>query len=162
MVNKIVKIEEAIKAAKSLQAEGKILVLAGGCFDILHIGHITFLEKAKGAGDALFVLLEPDIKIKKLKGSNRPINNQEDRAKILTALSSVDYVILLPSSLTDQDYFDIINKLKPDIIAVTKGDTKKNKKEQQALAAGGKVLVVTNIISDTSTSKLVKLLGEDL
>ena len=74
----------------------KITVLAGGCFDVLHPGHIVFLEKAKKAGDYLVVLLESDKKIRKLKGKGRPVHSQKERAEILSALKSVDSVVCLP------------------------------------------------------------------
>lgn len=161
-MNKIVTIVDAVKQSALLRNQGKKVVLVGGCFDILHIGHITFLEKAKATGDALFVLLEDDKSIRKIKGENRPINNQDDRAKILAALESVDYVILLPPNLIDRDYDHMIIELKPAIIATTQGDMQKKNKERQASSVNCKVIEVTNFISDQSTSRLVKLLGKEL
>lgn len=161
-MNKIVTIDEAVKQSELLRNQGKKVVLAGGCFDILHIGHITFLEKAKAAGNSLFVLLEHDESIKKLKGMNRPINTQEDRAKILSTIESVDYVILLPPYLKDIDYDDMIIKIKPAIIATTQGDIQRKHKERQAALSSSKVIDVTAFISDQSTSRLIKLLGKEL
>lgn len=161
-MSKILSVSEAIKISAKIRKEGKAIVLAGGCFDILHIGHITFLEKAKAAGDSLLILLEPDESIKKLKGENRPINNQEDRAKILAALESVDYVILLPANLKDMDYDNMIIQIKPAIIATTKGDIKRKDKERQAALINGKVIDVTDFISDQSTTRLIKFLGKEL
>lgn len=161
-MNKIVDVNKAIILSKKLRDQGKTVVLVGGCFDILHIGHITFLEKAKESGDSLFVFLEPDESIKKLKGKNRPINNQENRAKILSALESVDYVILLPPHLTDIDYDHMIIQLKPAIIATTRGDVHRKNKERQAALIKSKVIEVTDYIRDQSTSRLVKLLGSEL
>lgn len=162
MGNKIINIEKAVKVSQQLQAKGKNIVLVGGCFDILHIGHIIFLEKAKAEGDALFVFLESDESIKKLKGHNRPINNQDDRAKLLAALESVDVVILLRPDLKDNDYDEMIKDLKPKIIAVTHGDKNKIHKERQAKKYKSRLVEVTNIVTDQSTSRLVKLLGNDL
>lgn len=161
-MEKIVTVQQAIQISKQLHEENKNVVLAGGCFDILHIGHITFLEKAKAAGDSLFVFLEPDESIKKLKGENRPINNQEDRAKILAALEAVDYVILLTPNLRDADYDRMIIQIKPAIIATTQGDFYKKHKERQAALINSKVVEVTDYIMDQSTSRLVKLLGKEL
>lgn len=161
-MNKIVNINKAIVLSEKLRNQGKTVVLAGGCFDILHIGHITFLEKAKAAGDELFVFLESDATIRTLKGENRPINNQEDRAKILAALEAVDYVILLPPHLKDQDYDRMIIQLKPAIIATTKGDPYKKHKERQRVLINCKLIEVSDFISDQSTSRLVKLLGKEL
>lgn len=161
-MDKIVDIASAIKLSKKLQSQGKSIVLAGGCFDLLHVGHITFLEKAKATGDSLFILLESDERIKKIKGENRPINNQHDRALILSAIQTVDYIILLSSDFKDQDYASLISKLKPSIIAITKGDPNKKQKELQGQTSGSIVKEVIDVISDISTTRLVKLLGEEL
>lgn len=161
-MSKVVNIHEAIKLSEGLRKQGKVIVLAGGCFDILHTGHITFLEKAKAAGDCLFIFLEPDESIRKLKGKNRPINNQKDRAKILSALEPVDYVILLPEHLTDMDYDRMIIQIKPAIIATTQGDVNRGNKERQAALTKSTVMDVTGPIKDQSTSRLVELLGEEL
>ena len=161
-MNKILTVDQAIKEGEKIRREKKSIVLAGGCFDILHIGHITFLEKAKASGDSLFVFLEPDESIKKIKGGGRPINNQENRAKILAALEPVDYVILLPPHLTDIDYDRMIIQLKPAIIATTRGDIHKKNKERQAALIKSKVIEVADYIRDQSTSRLVKLLGNEL
>lgn len=161
-MNKIVTVQQAVPIAEKLHKETKRIVMVGGCFDILHIGHITFLEKAKKTGDKLFVLLESDQSIRKIKGAGRPINNQEDRAKILTAFESVDYVILLPSNLSDKDYDRIIIQIKPSVIAITQGDVYKKNKERQAALINSKVIEVINVIKDQSTTRLVKLLGKEL
>ena len=100
------------------------IVLVGGCFDILHLGHITFLEEAKKLGKTLVILLESDETIKRLKGENRPINRQTDRAEMLTKLKTVDYVVMLPELKNNQDYIDLIKKINPKIIAISGGDEK--------------------------------------
>lgn len=161
-MEKIVTVQQAMQIAEELRKETKHIVLVGGCFDVLHIGHITFLEKAKATGDSLFVFLESDESIQKLKGKKRPINNQEDRAKILAAFESVDYVILLPPHLTDIDYDRMIIQIKPDIIATTQGDLHRKNKERQATLINCKVIEVTDYIRDQSTTRLVELLGKEL
>ncbi len=84
------------KFIKYLQNKREKVVLAGGCFDVLHPGHVIFLQKAKKEGDILVVLLESDEKVKRLKGDGRPIHTQEKRAENLSALKVVDFVVLLP------------------------------------------------------------------
>ena len=118
-MDKILTPEQAVQEATKLNQEGKHIVLAGGCFDILHIGHITFLDKAKEQGDSLFVLIEHDENIKKTKGPGRPINSQDDRAKILASLSVVDYVVKLPAIIDNKLYDNLVIQLKPAIIATT-------------------------------------------
>jgi FAD synthetase len=139
------------------KSEGRI-VIAGGCFDILHIGHVRFLSEAKKMGDYLVVLLESDEKVKELKGKSRPIFTQKERAEMLSALQSVDLVVLLPMIENDSDYLNLIIKIKPDIIAVTENDSNIEKKQDQANEVGGKIKIVSH--SNTfSTSKLAEILG---
>lgn len=161
-MKKILNIGEAVEIAKELRNKGKSIILSGGCFDILHIGHLIFLENAKKQGDVLFVLLESDAAIKKLKGKNRPINTQKDRASLLEALKIVDYVILLPNLIANENYDEIITQIKPSIIAVTKGDLSIRHKERQAKKVNGKVVVVTKMIQDQSTTRLAELISKDL
>jgi len=140
----------------SLDRAAKKIVLVGGCFDIVHLGHLTFLEKAKAEGEILIVLLESDENIRKNKGEGRPINNQEDRAKFLTKLKMVDYVIKLPEMKNDEEYFKIINKIKPNVIAVSEKDINLIKKKEQARKIGAKLVEVTKIIPQQSTSKIIE------
>ena len=134
------------------------IILVGGCFDILHLGHIVFLEKAKKEGDILVILLESDKNIKKNKGQKRPINNQENRAVFLTKLKMVDYVIKLPEMKNDEEYLQIINKIKPKVIAVSENDKNLAKKMKQAKAIGAKLLKVTKIIPHQSTSRIIEII----
>ncbi|MCL5438522.1 MAG: adenylyltransferase/cytidyltransferase family protein [Patescibacteria group bacterium] len=155
-MNKILTVEQSIDISKGLKQKGKTIVLVGGCFDILHIGHVRFLNEAKKQGDFLFIILESDEKICNIKGENRPINNQEDRAEILSNLKMTDYIIKIPLLKSDNDYRDLIILLKPDIIATTKGDPKRNLKEKHAKAIGAEVVDVIEKIEDQSTTKIAK------
>ncbi len=132
-------------------------VIVGGCFDLLHYGHISFLKKAKDLGDQLIVLLESDEKVKKLKGDTRPIHNQNQRKEMLESLSFVDEVIILPAVTTDQFYTDLVDQIRPDIIAVTQGDPLLEKKRQQAIRFGAQLIEIPKIHTP-STSQLAKLL----
>ena len=159
-MNKILNTEQAIKLSKKIGSEGKTVILTGGCFDILHVGHITFLTNAKKQGDVLFVFLESDENIKKIKGPHRPINTQADRAIILANLSIVDYIIPLPPFKNDEDYDELVISLKPAIIATTKGDLSRIHKDRQAGLIGAKVVEVTEQVSNQSTSRLVDILKD--
>jgi len=132
------------------------IVLVGGCFDILHLGHITFLEEAKKLGKILVILLESDETIKKLKGENRPINRQIDRAEMLTKLKMVDCVVMLPELKNNQDYTDLIKKINPKIIAVSGGDEKIELKKEEAKIVGAKLVEVIKRINQYSTSQMIK------
>lgn len=144
-----------ISIVKQLQVEGKKIVLAGGCFDILHIGHIAFLEKAKKSGDILVLLLESDQAIKLLKGQNRPVNSRKNRAKILSAIEFVDFVIPLAKPYKAADYNALVKKISPDVIAVTAGDLNLKVKQSQAKEVGGVVKTVLKKIPEHSTTKLL-------
>ncbi|MCL5433001.1 MAG: adenylyltransferase/cytidyltransferase family protein [Patescibacteria group bacterium] len=157
-MNKIVNIDQAVEISKKLNEQNKSIVLVGGCFDILHLGHVKFLNAAKKQGDVLFVIVESDEKIRNMKGNSRPINTQADRAEMLTYLIMVDYIVTIPFLKTDSDYRDLIIRLKPDIIATTKGDPKRNLKEGHARAIGAKVVDVIEEIKDYSTTKVTKLI----
>lgn len=109
------KIKSAGSLAKILPAlrnNGKRIVFTNGCFDILHIGHIRYLSKARKLGDKLVVGLNSDSSVRALKGKDRPINRQADRAAILSALSFVDYVVVFNDLTPEQ----LIKKLKPDVL----------------------------------------------
>ena len=139
----------------------EIIVLVGGCFDILHLGHILFLEKAKKLGDKLIVLLESDKRIKEKKGKNRPINSQKNRALILSKLKVVDEIIKLPYLKSDEDYLQIVKKIKPDFIAVSEGDENLAQKKRQAKLTRSKIVKVTKLIPYQSTSRVIEIISQD-
>lgn len=134
------------------------IVLVGGCFDLLHFGHIHFLKTAKSHGDRLVVALESDENVKRMKGDARPIHTQAQRKVMLESLSFVDEVIALPTMHGDRDYDAFVNKLNPSVIAVTEADPILEKKRQQAEKTGARLVIIPKIHTP-STSQLVKLLG---
>jgi rfaE bifunctional protein nucleotidyltransferase chain/domain len=135
----------------------KVNVLVGGCFDILHYGHIHFLKKAKALGDYLIVALESDKNIKRLKGKNRPIHDQYQRREMLESLHFVDRVIILADKMDDEDYEKLVKIISPQIIAVTAGDPIVSKKRKQAEKIGAKVIEIPKI-KTPSTTQIAKLL----
>lgn len=145
----------SIKKIPAFNKQKKKIVLAGGCFDILHPGHIVFLKKAKSKGDILIVFLESDQKIKQLKGINRPIHTQKERAQTLEAISYVDFIICLPFFKTDSEYDELIAKIKPDIIAATFGDEGVIHKKRVTENLKVKLIYVTKKISSHSTSRIL-------
>jgi len=100
------------KIAASLRRRGKTLVFTNGCFDILHAGHVAYLEKAKGLGDVLIVGLNSDASVRRLKGPKRPLNSQKDRLKVLAALEPVDYVALF----SDDTPLRLIKAVRPHVL----------------------------------------------
>lgn len=159
-MSKIHTIPSSIKIAKQIHSSGKKLVLAGGCFDLLHLGHVYFLEQAKKQGDFLMLLLESDDTVKKLKGDKRPINTQKNRAKMLAAFEAVDYVAVLPALHTNKEYDQLVLRLKPAIIATTKGDLFQKHKRRQANLIDAKIVSVKKI-ADYSTSQLAKQIFDE-
>ncbi len=161
-MQKIIDIETVIKIAEGLKTNGKTIVLVGGCFDIIHIGHIQFLKKAKLEADFLFLLLESDTRIKELKGNHRPINPQSDRASVLESVIFTDYIVLLPHFKSNEEYDEMIYSLKPDIIATTKTDPGRIHKKRQAKKLGIRVVEVLDKIENRSTSRIARLLKKEL
>ena len=88
--DKIISLEQLEQRAKALRASGKKIVATNGCFDLLHVGHVRYLNAARARGDALIVGINGDESVRSLKGSGRPVNNQNDRAEMIAALECVD------------------------------------------------------------------------
>lgn len=154
-MNKIVELHQLEKDLASVDINRNKIVIAGGCFDSIHEGHISFLKAAKGQGSLLFVLLESDEDIKRRKGKDRPIYSQAMRAKSLSALYEVDVVICLTPLMTDSDYDRLVSQIKPAIIATTKGDPYRSHKERQAKLTEAKVVDVIERIPKYSTTDLL-------
>ena len=108
-----------LKKIEKLKSKNKRVVFTNGCFDILHLGHIKYLQKAKELGDILVVGLNSDISVRNLKGNKRPIFNQDERSQILLALSCVDFVIFFD----EKTPLRLIKQIKPDVL-VKGGDWK--------------------------------------
>lgn len=134
---------------------GKKIIFTNGCFDILHLGHIRYLQKAKSLGDILVVGLNSDTSVRKLKGHGRPINRQEDRAGVLASLRSVDYVTLF----SEQTPLKLIRAIAPNIL-VKGGDWKTKDIIGSDLVTlhGGKVRSL-KFIKGRSTSKVLSAIA---
>ncbi|OGG00175.1 hypothetical protein A2Y99_02480 [Candidatus Gottesmanbacteria bacterium RBG_13_37_7] len=159
-MNKIISLKKAETVLSSHKIKKRTIVLTGGCFDILHIGHIEFFKKARKEGDILVILLESDRKVKALKGPNRPIFSQKERALVLSSIAQINYIILLPYITSDKIYTDIVFKLKPDIIAVTENDPMFDKKKIQANKIKATIKIIP-FVKTYSSSKLLNILGID-
>jgi FAD synthetase len=139
--------------------QDKKIVLVGGCFDILHFGHIQFLKKAHQAGDYLIVALEPDERIIKNK-KRMPIHTQEERGSNLLALRHVDQIICLPELNGFDDYLELVKNINPSIIAVTADDPQLANKQKQADSINAQLVVVTEMIGTFSSSVIYQNLSE--
>lgn len=107
--------ENVADFVKKLHQSGKTVVVTNGCFDILHVGHVRYLQKTKSFADYMIVLLNSDKSVRSIKGPTRPINNEQDRAEVLNALACVDYVVLFD----ENSPANLIDEIKPDVY--TKG-----------------------------------------
>ncbi|CAN5709738.1 hypothetical protein BH20VER1_BH20VER1_32110 [soil metagenome] len=96
MSSKVVGLDELVALSGGLRAAGKKLVVTNGCFDLLHVGHVRYLQSARQLGDALLVGVNGDSSVRALKGEGRPLNNARDRAEVLAALACVDHVAIFP------------------------------------------------------------------
>jgi len=144
---------EIASLSSELKLKGKKIVFTNGCFDILHAGHVNYLEKAKNFGDILILGLNSDRSVKSLKGKGRPINTQNDRAYILAALKAVDYVVIF-----DEDTpYDLIYSIKPDIL-VKGGDYAGKKVVGQEIVEELKFI---EFIDGKSSSKTIAKIKEN-
>lgn len=151
-MGRIVKLDELLTIVEMERANKKKIVFTNGCFDILHIGHISYLKTAKELGDILIVGINSDRSVKLLKGSNRPIINENERAAIVSSLYFVDYVIIFDESRPN----NLINMIRPDI-HVKGGDYKAESLPEYPIVTsyGGKV-VICPYINNRSTSEIIK------
>jgi D-beta-D-heptose 7-phosphate kinase/D-beta-D-heptose 1-phosphate adenosyltransferase len=139
------------KTIKILKKQNKKIVFTNGCFDILHKGHVSYLNKAKSYGDILVLGLNSDKSVKKLKGEDRPINCEDDRAYILVCLESVDFVVIF-----DEDTpYNLISLIKPDIL-VKGGDYKNKKVVGSDIVKTVKLVQFVDGKSTTNTIKKIK------
>jgi len=137
-LNKFKTLPQLQKIVRSERNKGKIIVLANGCFDLIHAGHIRYLREAKKHGDILVVALNSDASVRKLKGRGRPILPERERAEILASFSDVDYLIIFD----EPDVKNILLSLKPDVHAKGSDYTKKSVPERETvLGYGGKIAI---------------------
>jgi D-beta-D-heptose 7-phosphate kinase/D-beta-D-heptose 1-phosphate adenosyltransferase len=142
---------ELKKIVTRLKKAGQRVVFTNGCFDLLHVGHLRYLRRAKAEGDILVIGLNSDESVRRLKGETRPLVAQEERAELLAALEMVDYV-----SIFDEDTpLNLIRALEPDVL-VKGGDWKKDEVAGAAEVEGwGGRVVIAPLIPGRSTSDLV-------
>ena len=150
--NKLVKNTAELKALCSGYTDkNKKIVLTNGCFDILHSGHAYILEESKKLGDVLIVALNSDISIKNIKQKNRPIIGEQDRAYILSCLTSVDHIIIFNEETPEKLICEII----PDILV--KGTDYKNKKiaGEECMKENNKKIILIDLLESKSTSSII-------
>ena len=137
----------------SYRKQNKKVVFTNGCFDLLHIGHVRYLEQAKSLGDILVVGINSDLSVQKLKGPTRPIQNENDRAEILASLKAVDHTVIF----TEETPLWLIQQVKPDLL-VKGGDWKPDQivGSDFVMANGGQVKSLQFIEGRSTTSMIEK------
>jgi D-beta-D-heptose 7-phosphate kinase/D-beta-D-heptose 1-phosphate adenosyltransferase len=152
MIGKILSHIQIVKERERLRAAGRKLVFTNGVFDILHVGHVRYLEQARALGDALVVAINSDASVRELKGAGRPLINQDERAEILAALRSVNYV----SVFDDVSPRSLIADLLPDVL-VKGGDYALDEIHgREEVEAGGGRVVSLPFVEGVSSSALIE------
>ena len=158
--SKIVRLNELGGRVEQLRANGKRIVATNGCFDLLHVGHVRYLEAARAQGDVLVVGVNGDQSVRELKGSGRPINNERDRADVLAALESVDLVTIFPEARATR----FIELVAPDVY-VKGGDYSSETLDAEERAALQKIASKIDILpfeKGYSTSGIIEKLRKTI
>ena len=156
-MGEIVSLEEAQAVRAKLQIEGKTVVFTNGHFDLLHVGHVDYLQRARALGDVLIVGLNSDVSTRALKGEKRPIVPQGERARMLAALACVDYVVIFEETTANS----LVEALKPDLY-VKGGDWDKGRTppEAEVVAGYGGQVRILPYLPQHSTTRLIETIVE--
>jgi rfaE bifunctional protein nucleotidyltransferase chain/domain len=149
-------IEDAAELSASLRAAGKRVVLANGCFDLLHVGHIRYLGHARRLGDVLFVGINADDAVTRLKGAGRPLMPAAERVEMLTALRDVDHVVVFEEDTADR----LVSAIKPDVHAKGTDYTAESVPEAATVRAAGGHVAIAGDPKDHSTRDFIRLIAE--
>ncbi len=152
---KIKSLVEMVKKRRRLEEEGRKLVFTNGAFDILHAGHVTYLNFARAQGDALVVGLNSDASVKRYKGDKRPVNPEQDRALVLAALECVDYVIIFD----EDEPKELIAEILPDVL-VKGADWAHYVSGRDVVEANGGKVVLADMVAGRSTTNTIQRIIE--
>ncbi len=156
LLEKVISLDALPEWRRAQRATGKTLVVTNGCFDLLHVGHVTYLEQARNCGDALLVGVNSDASVRELKGAGRPLNTEGDRAVVLAALQSVDFVCIFP----EREATRFLTLAQPDIYV--KGgdytiDTINQQERRLVESAGGKITILPVVPGKSTTALVAKM-----
>jgi rfaE bifunctional protein nucleotidyltransferase chain/domain len=156
-MGEIISLEKAMAVRGKLQDEGKTAVFTNGHFDLLHMGHVDYLQRAKELGDVLIVGLNSDASTRALKGEKRPIIPQDERARMVAALACVDYVVIFEETIANS----LVEALKPDLY-VKGGDWGRDRTppEAEVVASYGGQMRILPYLPEHSTTELIKTIVE--
>ena len=151
-MGRLVSQDEILKIVREGQKLGKTFVATNGCFDILHVGHVRYLQKTKALADYSIVMLNSDKSVKMIKGEDRPINNEQDRAEILNALSCVDYVVLFE----ERSPANLLEAIKPDIYTKGADYTLETLPEREIVIRNNIKVEFIDFVAGKSTTNVIK------
>ncbi len=151
-MSKLVSQKEIIEIVRKGQAEGKTFAATNGCFDILHVGHVRYLQKTKELANYSIVMLNSDKSVKMIKGEDRPINNEQDRAELLSALSCVDYVVLFE----EKSPAALLEAIKPDIYTKGADYTLETLPERDIVIRNNIKVEFIDFVAGKSTTNVIK------
>ena len=156
-MGQIINRENIADFVDKLHKSGKTVVTTNGCFDILHVGHVRYLQKTKTFADYSIVMLNSDKSVKLIKGDSRPINNEADRAEMLTALSSVDYVVLFE----EMSPADLLEKIRPDIYTKGADYTPETLPERDVIKKCGIRTEFIEFVQGKSTTNIINKINKN-
>lgn len=154
---KIIEQSDLKDIVRELKAAGKQIVFTNGCFDVLHVGHVRYLSEARKLGDILIVGLNSDVSVCRLKGPERPVNTEQDRAEVLAALTAIDYIVLFEEETAEA----LIPLVQPHIY-VKGGDYEVKDLPEAGVVAGygGEIVLIPEVTGKSTTNILRKLKGK--
>ena len=156
MTRRVLDLEGARLVAEAARASGRRVVLANGCFDLLHVGHVRYLEDARAMGDVLIVGINGDASVRRLKGPGRPLMPATERAEILASLRAVDHVVVFDADTAD----GLIGLLRPDVHAKGTDYTAESVPERASvLAAGGRVAIAGDAKRHSTRDVIAEILA---
>ncbi|HEU5188853.1 MAG TPA: adenylyltransferase/cytidyltransferase family protein [Methylomirabilota bacterium] len=146
--------EAAARWADTQRRRGKTIVLANGCFDLLHVGHVRYLTAARALGDALVVGINSDASVRRLKGAGRPLMSVAERAELLGALAAVDAVVVFEEDTVER----LVRLIRPDVQAKGTDYTETTVPERAAVVAAGGRVAIAGDPKDHSTRDLIRII----
>lgn len=154
-MGQVLKRSEAEKIVQKLKNENKTIVFTNGCFDILHVGHVRYLKESAKFGDVLVIGLNSDSSVRRLKGNSRPINNEMDRAELLSELGFVDYVVIFDEDTPEK----LLDEIKPNIYTKGADYTLDTLKEAKTVLKNGGRVEFIKLVEGKSTTNVIKKIG---
>ncbi len=156
-MGQVLRRENLADFVNKLHQSGKTVVATNGCFDILHVGHVRYLQKTKSFADYSIILLNSDKSVRSIKGPTRPINKEQDRAEILCALSCVDYVVLF-----DEDSpKNLLDEIKPDVYTKGADYTMETLPEADIMKKNGTRVEFISFVEGKSTTSIIEKINKE-